>query len=98
MSTNKFDNLNPAQKRALKIEGRKFVMKMLLNGMNFGGLIFMFNLAVVLAALASNSYSGFAVFFVCVIADIILLKMMGKISKEIAQKFKENVNKITEAK
>lgn len=94
---NKFEDLSAEQQREIKKLGRNFVIKMLLNGVNFGGLIFLSNLVLILThKLFLDSIP--ALFLLCVSVDILLLHGMQSKAKRLSDTFKEQVQKIVKTK
>lgn len=92
----KFEDLTKDQQISLKTAGRKFVTKMFFNGVNFGGLIFMSNLILVLVNEIYFKSTGLLI-TVCVVVDIVLLNMMSSANKQAASSFKEQARKIIDA-
>lgn len=96
LRSKKFEDLTKQQQKDIKIAGRKFVVSMFLNGVNFGGLIFFSNLVLIMANLAFFNSTPL-LFVASVVVDIYLLNLMMKSNRETAEKFKEKVKNIVEA-
>lgn len=92
----KFEDLTRGQQAALRVEGRRLVTRMFFNGVNFGGLIFVSNLLLILANLVFFS-SNIFLYASCIVADILLLNMMLSSIDRSAKSFKEKVDKILNA-
>lgn len=95
--TVKFEDLTKEQQTALKSAGRKFVFKMFLNGVNYGGLLFMSNLILSLLNLSFFNSQGF-LWTGAIVLAIVFLRMMGTANREAAQEFKERATEILEQK
>lgn len=93
----KFEELTKEQQDQIKKAGKKLVIKGLLTGMNYGGLIFFSNLVLVLANAAFFQSQMFLI-VACVAVDITLLRMMGTASGENAEEFRSTVKKVLENK
>jgi hypothetical protein len=93
----KFEELTKEQQDQIKKAGKKFIIKGLLTGMNYGGLIFFSNLVLVLAN-AAFFQSQIILIVLCVAVDITLLRMMGTTSGENAEEFRSTVKKVLEDK
>lgn len=97
MSNKKFKDLPVAQQKILKAEGRRLVLRLLFNGINFGGLIALSNIALILLLNIANVNSTSLLFVAAVTIDIILLRMMSSSNKEATDRFKEKVKTATDA-
>lgn len=92
-----FEQLPKYKQAALRKAGRSMMAGMFFNGINFGGLVFISNLVLILASALFFDYSS-SVYIFCAIGDIILLKMMFSRNQQIAENFKTKVKNILEAK
>lgn len=95
-NTKKFEELTKEQQTGLKVAGRKMVLSMFLNGVNFGALIVIANLVLMLAD-ATFFQSKPLLLILCMVTDFTLLRMMMSAIKEATDSFKEKVKNILEA-
>lgn len=93
----KFQELNKEQQSAVRKAGKKYVISGLLTGANHGGLLVMANLTVILANGAFFNSTPL-MFVLCVIADMTILRMLGKASRANSEEFKAAVKTILEQK
>lgn len=89
----KFEDLSPEQQITLKKAGRKMVICGLMIGVNFGAMIFVSNLILVMANQLFFQ-SDLVLISSCVVADVILLNMMRISARHNAEEFKTTVNQI----
>jgi hypothetical protein len=93
--TVKFEDLSKENQEIVKKAGKKLLFSSLLTGANYGGLMFMSNLILVMI---NHIYfeSQILLLIACVLVDIKLLGMMGKSNAENAKAFADTVKKVLE--
>lgn len=91
-----FDNLSEEKKIALDKLGKRFIVKSVLTGINYGGLFLISNLAIIFGFEAFELNSKLTMLLSCVVVDIILFNMMKSQIKEniahVVEKSKEIVD------
>ena len=94
--TVKFEDLSKEDQATIKKAGAKLIRSSLLTGVNYGGLIFMSNLILMMF---NTIYvqSEMLLFIACVLVDIKLFRMMGKANAENGKEFAETVKKVLDA-
>jgi len=91
--TIKFEELSKEDQADVKKAGKKLFVSGLLTGANYGGLIFMSNLVLMML---NGAYfnSQILLFIACVLVDMKLLSMMGKANAENVKQFADSVKKV----
>lgn len=95
--TRKFEDLTKKQQDTIKEAGKKFIIGNLLTGANYGGLLFVANLCLVLANGAFFN-STFLLIAAVVVVDIKLISMMRSTNRENAKLFSATVKQVLEEK
>lgn len=93
----KFQDLTKEQQATVKKAFKKYVIGGFLTGVNYGGLLCFSNLIIIMANLAFFNSTPL-MFILCVVADIYILKMMGKATRANNQAFAETVKKVLDEK
>lgn len=93
----KFEDLTPEQQKTVKKAFKKYLLSGLLTGANYGGLLFFSNLVIIMANMAFMKSTPL-MFILCVVADIYILKMMGKANRENALVFSTKVKAVLDEK
>lgn len=91
----KFEDLTPEQQVSIKAAGKKMMIKVFFNGVNFAGLVFITNLILFMINLAYLD-SSVTLLVATVSVDILLLNMLSRHNREVTDSFKETVKKIIE--
>lgn len=86
----KFEDLNKEQQDTIKKAGKKFILDGLFTGMNYGGLLGLSNLCLILAN-GAFFHSDFLMILACVVVDFKLLRMMGRANRENSETFRKTV-------
>lgn len=91
-----YKDLTEEQKREVQKAGRAFLLKNLLTGVNFGGLMLVSNVIISLGYKTFAPGSQGTAMFCGILVTIVLFRMMSNTTRENALALADKIKKITE--